>query len=208
MFTTFINWVLAATEGLGYLGVFILMAIESSFLPLPSELVIPPAAWLASQGKMSLWLIIVLGTAGSMLGATINYFLSLWLGRPLVYTLIESKLAKFLRLKKADLEKTEKIFLKNANQATFIGRLLPVVRHLISIPAGFTKMPFGSFIFFTALGSAIWVSILAVLGYVLGANQDSIVEYYHEFKIFFWIALALWLAWFLFKKVRKNLIKK
>lgn len=208
MFTTFINWVLAATEGLSYLGVFILMAIESSFLPLPSELVIPPAAWLASQGKMSLWIIILAGTLGSMLGATINYFLSLWLGRPLVYALIESKLAKFLRLKRSDLEKTEKMFLKNANQATFIGRLLPVVRHLISIPAGFTKMPYGPFIFFTALGSFIWVSILAVLGYVLGSNQDAIVRYYHEFKIFFWLALGLWLLWFLFKKSRKRLIKK
>lgn len=207
MFTTFINWVLSLAEGLGYTGVFILMAIESSFLPFPSELAIPPAAWLASQGKMNLFSIIFLGTLGSVIGAVFNYFLALWLGRPLIYKLIDTKFARLLRLKKEDLERTEKMFLENANKATFIARLIPVVRQLISIPAGFTKMPFTPFILLTALGSFIWVVILAILGYTLGANQELLHTYYEELK---WILLFLGILWILnfFRKKRKKRLTK
>jgi membrane protein DedA with SNARE-associated domain len=208
MFITFINWVLAVSDGLGALGVFVLMTIESSFLPLPSEVVIPPAAWLASQGKMSLVWIVIAGTLGSMLGATINYYLSLWLGRLVVYKLLETRLAKILRIKKSDLERTEQMFLKNANQATFVGRLLPVVRHLISIPAGFSKMPYSSFILFTALGSFLWVTILAIVGYTLGANQDLIVKYYGELQTIVLSLGLIWLIFFLFKKRKKYFFKK
>lgn len=208
MFITFINWVLAVSDGLGALGVFVLMTIESSFLPLPSEVVIPPAAWLASQGKMSLVWIVIAGTLGSMLGATINYYLSLWLGRPVVYKLLETRLAKILRIKKSDLERTEQMFLKNANQATFVGRLLPVVRHLISIPAGFSKMPYKPFILFTALGSFLWVTILAITGYTLGSNQDLIVKYYGELQTIVLSAGLIWLIFFLFKKRKKRFFFK
>jgi membrane protein DedA with SNARE-associated domain len=208
MFITFINWVLAVSDGLGALGVFVLMTIESSFLPLPSEVVIPPAAWLASQGKLSLVWIVIAGTLGSMLGATINYYLSLWLGRLVVYKLLETRLAKILRIKKSDLERTEQMFLKNANQATFVGRLLPVVRHLISIPAGFSKMPYKTFILFTALGSFLWVTILAIAGYTLGANQDLIVKYYGELQAIVISAGLIWLIFFLFKKRKKKFFFK
>jgi membrane protein DedA with SNARE-associated domain len=208
MFITFINWVLAASDGLGVLGVFVLMTIESSFLPLPSELVIPPAAWLASQGKMSLVLIVIAGTLGSMLGATINYYLSFWLGRLVIYKLVETRFAKILHIKKSDLERTEKMFLKNANQATFVGRLLPVVRHLISIPAGFSKMPFGPFLLFTALGSFVWVTILAITGYTLGSNQDLIVKYYGELQVIVLSIGVVWLIFFLLKKRKKYFFKK
>lgn len=208
MFIIFINWVLAIAEGLGYLGVFFLMTIESSFLPFPSELAIPPAAWLASQGKMDLILIIVVGTLGSVLGAMINYFLALWLGRPLVYKLMETKFAKFIRLGKADLEKAEAMFLKNANSATFICRLVPVIRQLISIPAGFTKMPFLPFVLLTALGSLIWVTILAILGYTLGANQDLFTKYYQEIQWLLLLVGVVWLFFFLRKKRQKHLLKK
>lgn len=207
MFTIFINWFLSLAEGLGYLGVFILMTVESSFLPFPSELAIPPAAWLASQGKMSLILIILVGTLGSLVGALINYFLALWLGRPLVYRLMDTKIAKILRLKKIDLEKAEAKFLKNANQATFISRLVPVIRQLISIPAGFTKMPFLPFVTLTALGSFIWVSILATLGYILGSNQELLLTYYNEIT---WLFLFIGLVWLfiLFHKKRKKYLAK
>ena len=208
MFITFINWILGITKGLGYLGVFVLMTIESSFIPLPSELVIPPAAWLASQGKMSLILIISVGTLGSILGAAINYYLALWLGRPLIYKLLDTRLAKILRLRKADLEKTEDMFLKNSKQATFIGRLIPVVRHLISIPAGFTKMPFGSFILMTAFGSLVWVTILSVLGYTVGANQELLIKYYKEIQWVLLIFGIIWLLLFFHKKRKKYLLKK
>lgn len=207
MFTTFINFFLSLAEGLGYFGVFILMAIESSFLPFPSELAIPPAAWLASQGKMNLLLIILFGTLGSVVGAVFNYFLALWLGRPVIYKLIDTKFARLLRLKKEDLERTEKMFLENANKATFIARLIPVVRQLISIPAGFTKMPFTPFILLTALGSFIWVTILAILGYTLGANQELMHTYYKELS---WVLLILGILWILnfFRKRRKKKIVK
>lgn len=204
MITIFINWVLGITAGLGYLGIFVLMTVESSFFPFPSELAIPPAAWLASQGKMDIFLVIIFGTLGSIAGAIFNYFLALWLGRPVVYKLMDTKIAKLLRLNASDLEKAEEKFLKNANQATFVCRLIPVIRQLISIPAGFTKMPFLPFIFLTALGSFIWVSILAALGYTLGANQDLLSQYYSEIQ---WILLFLgviWLLHFFYKKHKKN----
>lgn len=207
MFTTFINWILAASDGLGALGIFILMTIESSFLPLPSELVIPPAAWLASQGRFDFTSIIIAGTLGSMLGATINYYLSFYLGRLVVYKLLDTRLAKILRIKKQDLEKTEDMFLKNGNQATFIGRLLPVVRHLISIPAGFSKMPFGPFLFFTTLGSLLWVTILATLGYTLGAYQDLIVKYYGELQTVVIILGVAWLLYYFLKRKRKKFLR-
>ncbi len=204
MVGAFITWVLVVFEGMGYVGVFVLMTIESSFVPFPSELAIPPAAYLASQGKMNIILVVVLGTLGSLFGALINYYLALWLGRPLVYRLLETKLAKVLRLKKADLERAEAMFLKNSKKATFISRFIPVVRQLISIPAGFTKMPLTPFIGLTALGSFFWVIILAVFGYVLGANQDLLIKYYQELKIVLLIATAIWLLYYLFKHRAKT----
>ncbi len=173
-------WVLGVTQGLGYIGIVILMAIESSFLPLPSEVVIPPAAYLASQGKMDLWLIIMAGTLGSILGATVNYLLSSWLGRPVIYRLAASRFARFLLINPEKVARAEKYFLTSARSATFFGRLIPVIRHLISIPAGFSRMPYGQFVLFTALGSCLWVSILAALGYFVGENQALLASYYHE----------------------------
>lgn len=190
-----INWILNITQGLGYFGVGILMAIESSFLPLPSELVIPPAAYLASQGKMDLLLIIIAGTLGSIVGATVNYFLSLWLGRLVIYKLAGTRAARFLFITPEKIARAEAYFLSSSKSATFFGRLIPVVRHLISIPAGFCRMPFGQFIFFTALGASLWVSILAALGYFIGANQGLLLEYYREV---YWGLLAfgvVWIAW-------------
>lgn len=195
MFSNLINWILNITQGLGYFGVGILMAIESSFLPLPSEIIIPPAAYLASQGKMSLVLIIVAGTLGSMLGAAVNYFLSLYLGRLVVYKLAGTRAARFVLITPEKIARVEAYFLSNSKSATFFGRLIPVVRHLISIPAGFCRMPFGSFMLYTALGAFIWVSILAALGYLVGANQTLLMKYYKEI---YWVLLALgivWVAW-------------
>jgi membrane protein DedA with SNARE-associated domain len=205
MLNEIINWVLNVTPGLGYSGIALLMAIESSFLPLPSEIVIPPAAYLASQGKMDIWLIILAGTIGSVLGATINYLLSMSLGRLVVYKLAGTRLAHWLLITPEKISRAEKYFLASSKSATFFGRLIPVVRHLISIPAGFSRMPYGQFVFYTALGSAIWVSILAALGYFIGANQSLIAKYYREI---YWTLLILgmiWLAWKIFAyRKRKN----
>ncbi len=204
MFTILFNWLLGITQGLGYWGVGILMTIESSFFPLPSEIVVPPAAFLASQGQMNFFWIIIIGTLGSVLGAIINYVLALYLGRLVVYRLAEQRWAKLLMITPAKIERAEKYFLTNANSATFWGRLIPVIRQLISLPAGFCRMPFGNFILYTTLGSIIWVSILATLGYFVGTNKALLAQYYQEI---FWILLilgVLWFAWKIYRVRRKN----
>lgn len=199
MLTGIINWVLGITQGLGYLGVVLLMAIESSFLPLPSELVIPPAAYLASQGKMSIGLIILAGTLGSVLGATVNYFLSLSLGRLVIYRLAAFKAARWLLITPEKIQRAEKYFLTSSKSATFFGRLIPVIRHLISIPAGFSRMPYGQFVFYTTLGSFIWVSVLTALGYFIGANQTLLAKYYQEISWTLLIFGFVWLVWKIFR---------
>jgi len=204
MFETIVQWVLALTHGLGYTGVVILMAIESSFLPFPSEIVIPPAAWLASEGKMNLYLLILAGTVGSVIGASANYFLSKWLGRSIIYKLAEKKAFRALGVTRERIEKVEKMFLNDAKKSTFISRLVPVVRHLISIPAGFCNMHYGHFVLYTALGSFVWVTILAALGYFMGSNRELLQQYYSEIS---WILLGLGIIWFL-RKFRKKIFKK
>ncbi len=195
MMENIINWVLAVTQGLGYYGIAILMAIERSFLPLPSEVVIPPAAYLASQGKMNLGLIVLAGTLGSMLGATINYLISMSLGRLVVYKLAGTKAARFVMITPEKIAASEKYFLSNSKSATFFGRLIPVVRHLISIPAGFCRMPYGSFILYTALGAFLWVGVLTALGYFIGANQALLMGYYHEISYVLLALGVVWIAW-------------
>lgn len=199
MWTPIIDWVLMVTQGLGYSGIVVLMAIESSFIPLPSEIIIPPAAYLASQGKMSLFLIIVAGILGSVLGAVINYFLSLSLGRLVIYKLADTKLAHLFFITPAKIADAEKYFLANSRSATFLGRLVPVVRHLISIPAGFSRMPFIPFVLYTAAGAAIWVSILTALGYFIGANQTLLAQYYREIS---WGLILLGVSWIGWKAIK------
>ncbi len=201
MFTSLIAWILVVTKGLGYTGVTILMAIESSFIPLPSELVIPPAAWLASEGQLNIFLVIFYGTLGSIIGASVNYVLSMWLGRFVIYKLSDHKVAHFFHVNKQKVEKVEAFFLKDANYSTFIGRLIPVVRHLISIPAGFSRMPYGKFITFTSLGSLLWVSILAALGYMAGSNQALLNTYYKELT---WVLVIVGIIWVYFTFIRKR----
>jgi membrane protein DedA with SNARE-associated domain len=150
---------------------------------MPSEIIVPPAAYLASLGKMNIFIIIVMGTLGSLIGAIFNYVIGYYLGRPIVYKLSEHKFAKFIFINREKLEKAENYFLKNSKSATFIGRLIPVIRQLISIPAGFCKMNFISFLVYTTLGSFIWVSILAGLGYFIGMNQELLARYYKEILI-------------------------
>lgn len=196
MLTNLFNFFINIAHNLGYGGVVLLMTIESSFLPLPSEVVIPPFAYLAAQGRFNIFLVILFGVFGSVLGATINYIISRTLGRVIVYRLVDTKLAKLLLINREKLERSEKIFLDNSSWSTFWGRLVPVVRHLISIPAGFCEMPFGRFILFTALGSFVWVSVLAVLGYFIGANQELILVYASQLS---WGLVALSVIFLIYK---------
>ena len=154
---------------MGYLLIILLMALESSFFPFPSEVVIPPAGFLCAQGKMNLFLVILSGIVGSVLGALFNYYISYRWGRKMVLNLGE----KF-GLTVARLSWVEAFFERHGEITTFIGRLLPGIRQYISLPAGLGKMDLGRFILFTALGSGIWVTILALLGYFVGDNLELI----------------------------------
>ncbi|MDD4333113.1 MAG: DedA family protein [Patescibacteria group bacterium] len=187
-----LSFFLQIIHNLGYGGVVFLMAIESSFLPLPSEIIIPPAAYLASQGEMNIFLIIIAGTIGSVIGALINYTLAYYLGRTIIFGIADSKFGKLIMLNSKKIEKAENFFLRYGNASTFIGRLLPVVRHLISIPAGFSEMKLRNFIFYTTTGAFVWVSILAALGYYLGEKVDVIIRYYKEISYFIILVLMIY----------------
>jgi membrane protein DedA with SNARE-associated domain len=170
-----INWLVNTIGALGYPGIFLLMAMESSVIPVPSELVMPPAGYLAQQGKMHIWIAIFWGTAGSLVGAYANYFASHYLGRPLLL-----KYGKYVWITEEKFARVEKYFHDHGEISTFIGRLLPVVRHLISLPAGLAGMNHFKFSLYTLMGAGIWVTILTYIGYFIGENQELIMSYSHQ----------------------------
>ncbi len=200
MIESLVQFFLNLTADLGYWGILILMTIESSFIPFPSEIVVPPAAYLAFKGEMNIYLIVLFATVGSILGALVNYFLAATLGKKMVYSLIKKPWAKYLLLSEEKLLKSENYFREYGSISTFVGRLIPVVRQLISLPAGFVKMNLISFTFFTALGAFIWVAILAYLGFAFGANQEVLEKYYSEIGIGFLIFGVLVFAFLYFRK--------
>lgn len=156
-------------EQLDYFYVTLLMAVESSFIPFPSEIVVPPAAYMAADGNMNVVLVVVFATLGSLIGAVINYVLSYYVGRPIVYKFADSRLGRMCLLNKEKIEQAEKYFDKRGAVATLVGRLIPAIRQLISIPAGLSKMNFAKFALYTALGAGAWNIVLAALGYYLHA---------------------------------------
>ena len=156
----------------GYPGIFILMAIESSFIPFPSEIVLVPAGYLASQEKMSIWLIAINAIGGSMVGALINYYLAYFVGRKFL-----QKFGKYFFISEKTLHKMDVFFEKHGSVSTFTGRLIPAVRQLISIPAGLAHMNIVKFSIFTALGAGLWAMVLILLGYFIGENQELINQY-------------------------------
>jgi membrane protein DedA with SNARE-associated domain len=169
-------------SNMNYYSITALMAIESSFLPLPSEIVVPPAAYVASKpgSDLKLSLIVLFATIGSLLGACVNYFLAFWLGRPIIYRFADSRVGHLLFLNREKLEKAENYFNRHGSISTFIGRLLPVVRHLISIPAGLSRMNLLRFGLYTVLGAAVWNVILVLLGCLAHGQADMIDRYSHE----------------------------
>jgi membrane protein DedA with SNARE-associated domain len=169
------NWLVTTIGAMGYPGIFILMAMESSIIPVPSELVMPPAGYLAHKGEMSMVVAILCGTVGSLVGAYANYFVSQYLGRPLVL-----KYGKYVLITPEKFAKVETFFHKHGEISTFIGRLLPVVRHLISIPAGLAGMNHFRFSLYTLAGAGIWCTILTWIGYVIGKEQELIMKYSHQ----------------------------
>lgn len=171
--TAFIELILEIVNQLGYLGILIGMTIESSFFPFPSEAILIPVGVLVAKGQMSFFMVFVAGLAGSILGAWINYTLALFLGRSVIDSLVE-KYGKFLFLTKENLKKTDSYFKEHGSITVFVGRLVFVVRQLISIPAGFARMNFLKFTFYTALGASIWTFFLIALGYFFGSELNII----------------------------------
>lgn len=170
-----IEWLVTTIGALGYPGIFLLMAMESSVIPIPSELVMPPAGYLAQQGRMSMPVVILCGTVGSLVGAYANYFAARYLGRPLLL-----KYGKYVWITEEKFAKVELFFKSHGEISTFIGRLLPVVRHLISLPAGLAGMNHLKFSLYTLLGAGIWVTVLSYIGFFIGANRELIMQYSHQ----------------------------
>jgi membrane protein DedA with SNARE-associated domain len=171
MLEHWVQWLLARFRDLGYPGIVVLMAIESSVLPLPSELVMPPAGYLAAKGELSFVVAVVCGVVGSVLGALANYGLARALGRPFF-----AWVTRYVFVSATALERSERYFARHGEISTFLGRMLPVVRHLISLPAGLARMPPARFVTFTALGAFLWCTILTWIGWIIGKKQDVIAS--------------------------------
>ncbi len=189
---------------LNYWTIFLLMAIESSFIPFPSEIVVPFAAWKAAEGTLSMAGILLSSTAGAMTGAIFNYYISIWLGRPLLYRLADTKWAHVILINRESIEKAENYFVKHGKASTFIGRLVPAVRQLISIPAGLARMSIGPFLLFTFLGAGIWNIILAVIGYYAYDMRDHILPYLDWVMYGVGAVFVIWLVYKGLQSYRKS----
>ena len=196
---------------MNYASITALMAVESSFIPFPSEVVIPPAAFVAGQPEsvlcatgnyfVDVLIIVLFGTLGAMIGAIINYGLSVWLGRIIIYKFADSKVGHLFLLSSEKIQKAEEYFREKGNVSTFIGRFIPGIRQLISIPAGLSRMHFGSFLWWTFLGAFIWNCILAAIGYVAAGQMDRIKEYSHELSVAILVLLGAVILYFVIKKI-------
>ena len=209
------SWINVITDWyaahMNYGSITALMTIESSFIPFPSEVVIPPAVYVASDPNSAVYatdnyivnvlLIVLFGTIGAILGAIINYLLSMWLGRAIIYAFADSKLGHLCLLSREKVEKAEAYFNEHGKVSTFIGRLIPGIRQLISIPAGLSKMHFGWFLFYTFLGAGIWNCVLALLGYIAHGQADLIDKYSHELSVAILVVLGLAILYFIAKKL-------
>ena len=202
---------------MNYASITALMAVESSFIPFPSEVVIPPAAFVAGQPDsvlcttgnypVDVLLIILFGTLGAMIGAIINYGLSVWLGRLVIYKFADSRLGHLCLLSSEKIQRAEAYFREKGNVSTFVGRFIPGIRQLISIPAGLSRMHFGAFLWWTFLGAFIWNCILAILGYVAAGQMDLIKEYSHELSVAILILLGVVILYYLIRWIIKKRVK-
>lgn len=187
----------------GYLGIFLLMLVESSFIPFPSEIILIPAGYLISQEKMNFALVMISALCGSLAGAFINYYFALIVGRRFLV-----RFGKWFFIKESTLFKMDLYFTKHGPISTFIGRLLPGVRQLISIPAGLARMDIKLFTIFTTLGAGIWAFILILLGYFIGENQELIDTYLKQIIIVLMVFLTILSIWYVYYQKRKTYYKK
>ena len=206
---TFIQWCL---DHLNYWTITLLMAIESSFIPFPSEVVVPPAAYKAAGGnsELNVYLVVLFATIGANIGALINYFLAYFVGRPIVYKFANSRIGHMCLLDEQKVVKAEQFFVRYGVAATLVGRLVPAVRQLISIPAGLAKMNVAKFALYTAVGAGLWNSVLAALGYYLESVVpeelliETVTKYSHEIGYCIIAVVVLALAFIIYKGVKKH----
>jgi len=202
MFKPFIDFYMSQ---INYYTIALFMAIESSFIPFPSEIVIPPAAWKAANGELNVYLVILSGTIGSIVGALFNYYIALWLGRKVVYSLAETRLARLCMISSQSVQKAENYFIKYGRSSTFFGRLIPAVRQLISLPAGLARMNMRDFLIFTTLGAGLWNAVLAALGYFMYSQKERLEKYYSEIS---WAMIILGVAFVLYLIIKAMRYKK
>lgn len=198
-------------DNLNYWWVLLFMAIESSFIPFPSEIVIIPAAYIAAnQGTMTLPMIIVVGTVGALLGALVNYFLAAWLGRPIIHRFADTKVAHMLLIDRPGVEKAEQYFQEKGVIGTLVGRLIPAIRQLISIPAGLAKMKLSTFVICTVIGAGVWNTILAAIGHVFGKTMNEadliakVQEYSNVVKYAIALIFLIGFAYYIYKVIKAN----
>ena len=193
-------------QNMNYYTITLLMTVESSFIPFPSEVVIPPAAYIASKedSSLNIFLVVLFGTLGALLGAYINYALAYYLGRPILHKFADSKLGHLLLLSSEKIQKAEDYFQTHGKTSTFIGRLIPGIRQLISIPAGLSKMHLVPFTLFTFFGAGIWNAILALLGYIAQGESDKINMYSHEIGYGLMAVVAIAAVFYVLRYFRKK----
>lgn len=208
------NIITSLLNNLNYPTIFFLMMLESTVVPVPSELVVSPAAYHAAGGNMNMWLVILFATLGADLGATINYVVAYYVGRPVIYRFTNSRLGHLCLLNQEKVEKSEKYFDDHGKLATITGRLIPGIRHLISIPAGLAKMHYGHFLLYTTIGAGVWNIILAALGWYLHTIvpedqlHDKLLEYGDYLKYGIIAIVLLVVIYFVAKKQIKKLSKE
>lgn len=197
MLSNVVNFIVETVSSLGYAGIFIMMFLESSFFPFPSEVVMIPAGYLVFKGEMNIYLVILFGILGSLCGALFNYYLAVKFGRKFLI-----RYGKYFFIKEETIIKMENFFKSHGHISTFTGRLIPAVRQYISFPAGLAKMNLFIFCIYTSLGAGIWVIILTFLGYYLGDNEGLIKEYLRYIIIGILVLLFFLCLWY-YKKIKK-----
>jgi len=183
-------------NNINYFTITLLMVVESSFIPFPSEVIVPPAAYKAAAGELNIFLVVFFATLGALIGALFNYYFALWIGRSAVYALADTRLARMFMIQPSSIKKAEDYFVRHGKTSTFIGRLIPAIRQLISIPAGLARMPLKSFVIYTTAGALLWNTILAFIGYYF--PKELMDKYYHEINavmIISGILFALYLVY-------------
>ena len=198
MLSSVVDFIVQTVGSLGYLGIFLMMFLESSFFPFPSEVVMIPAGYLAYKGEMNIYIAIVAGILGSLAGALFNYYLAIKFGRKFLI-----KYGKYFFIKEPTIIKMEEFFKSHGHISTFSGRLIPAVRQYISFPAGLARMNLFIFCIYTSLGAGIWVIILTLLGYFLGGNEALIKEYLHYIIIVILVSLVVLGIWY-YNRVKKT----